>query len=248
MALCSLEVLSHNFLEDILSFWFSHIDNIDNIIAPDVEDAMPWFSQDDAYDRACITNFGTQLEQIKSIEASGMKILSIARPSTPLHWISLIILLDQLPRNCYRGNKAGVAYRVFDKMALEIALRAIELGIPGHLPVRFRVAYSFWFFMPLEHAESLQMQQMVTEHHANLFRECEMLMDGSIDAGDTDVAHCRSVLLKRRIHYEKFKDALRGICNEHKDTIRLFGRYPRRNKVLNRSSTEAELAYLQEQS
>jgi uncharacterized protein (DUF924 family) len=34
-----------------------------------------------------------------------------------LDWMSLIILLDQLPRNCYRGDMAGIAYHFFDVLA-----------------------------------------------------------------------------------------------------------------------------------
>jgi hypothetical protein len=55
MSLRTLEdALSHEFLEDVNEFWFRHLKNSDHIIAPDVEDAMQWFSQIDAYDRECV--------------------------------------------------------------------------------------------------------------------------------------------------------------------------------------------------
>jgi hypothetical protein len=54
MALQSLsDVLSHEFLDSITDFWFRHLRNDDHIIALDVEDAMTWFSQDEAYDQEC---------------------------------------------------------------------------------------------------------------------------------------------------------------------------------------------------
>jgi hypothetical protein len=46
--------LNHGFLDAISDFWFRHLKTDDHIIALDIEDAMPWFSQADAYDEECM--------------------------------------------------------------------------------------------------------------------------------------------------------------------------------------------------
>ncbi|KAH7113818.1 hypothetical protein B0J11DRAFT_595273 [Dendryphion nanum] len=242
----SLEkVVTHEFLDAVCHFWFSHINDSDHIIVPDIDDAMPWFSQSDAYDNSCINNFGAQLQYIKSAGASGTDIVSATKPETPLHWMSLIILLDQLPRNCFRGDHAGIAYNIFDGLALDVALQAIKLGIPQHPQVRFRHAYRFWFYLPLEHSESLKMQEVVREEHVKMFQDSRMLMDDESDSKDSDLANCQTVLRMRKVQLEEFKDKIHGICDGHEETLRRFGRYPHRNNALGRVSTADELAYLQ---
>jgi hypothetical protein len=54
MAQMTLEsALSHAVLEGISDFWFRHLED-DHVIIPGIEDATPWFSQNDAYDQECL--------------------------------------------------------------------------------------------------------------------------------------------------------------------------------------------------
>jgi uncharacterized protein (DUF924 family) len=62
------------------------------------------------------------------------------------------LLLDQFPRNLYRGSAAAFAH---DAQAQALAREGIALGVDRELS---RVARLF-FYMPLQHAESFSVQQ-----------------------------------------------------------------------------------------
>jgi uncharacterized protein (DUF924 family) len=190
--------------------------------------------------------FSTQLKLIESSQATGADILAVAKPSTPQQWMSLIILLDQLPRNCFRGARVDIAYTFFDGLALEVAFRAIDFGVPRAPEVRFRLAYVFWFYMPLEHSENMEVQEALANAHISMWQDFQQLMEGSVEELNSDTVNCRTVLLKREHSFEKFKDTIRGICDDHRDLIRRFGRFPYRNEALGRSTTDEELQFLEQ--
>jgi uncharacterized protein (DUF924 family) len=197
----------------------------------------------------CISEkFGAQLELIQSLQPSGEAILAAANPSTPLHWISLIILLDQIPRNCFRGAKAGIAFTLFDKLAFEVASQALKLDLPKNRQVRFNLAHRLWFYMPLEHSESMETQESLTEAHDEMWHDYEMLLEKAVDGLDDDLAHIRAVLVKRKDSFQMFKNTMRDICESKKNTLRRFGRFPQRNHVLGRPSTIEELQWLSERT
>jgi uncharacterized protein (DUF924 family) len=66
--------------------------------------------------------------------------------------LALILLLDQMPRNIFRNNPHAFAT---DGLALAIALRAIEKRFDAGGDTALR----FFFYMPLEHAEDLALQE-----------------------------------------------------------------------------------------
>jgi uncharacterized protein (DUF924 family) len=76
-----------------------------------------------------------------------------------------------------------------------------------------------FFYLPLEHAESIEAQ------------------DASVQAFERLASEAPAQL---RDHFEL---TLR-FAREHRDVIRKFGRFPHRNAALRRDSTEAELAWL----
>jgi hypothetical protein len=45
--------LSHTVLECVSNFWFRHLED-DHVIVPSIEDATPWFSQNDQFDQECL--------------------------------------------------------------------------------------------------------------------------------------------------------------------------------------------------
>ena len=70
----------------------------------------------------------------------------------PHSCLALILLLDQLPRNLFRGTAAAFDT---DSSALEIAQQAIAAGIDREfLPVQ-----RWFFYLPLEHSEDLANQE-----------------------------------------------------------------------------------------
>ncbi|RYN79147.1 hypothetical protein AA0117_g4195 [Alternaria alternata] len=238
-------VLSHAVLDSISNFWFRHLED-DHVIVPGIEDATPWFSQSDAYDQECLDKFGALLELMKLIQPSSADIIAAAKPCTPLHWISLIILLDQLPRNCFRDAKTGIVFTLFDKLALEVATQALKLNIPAEEQVRFKLVYRFWFYMPMEHSERLEVQESLTKAHSDMWHDYEMLLEESVDRWDSTLAQYRAVLMGRKDSFEQFRSTMQGICESKKDILYRFGRFPQRNDALGRSSTLEEIKWLKE--
>src|SRR5580698_3362441 len=99
-----------------------------------------WFEKDDAFDAAIRLKF----EPTHHAAARG----------DYHHWIesadgalALLILLDQFPRNLYRGSAHSWAT---DPMARAIADEAIRRGHD----TRFEPALRSFFYLPYEHAEN----------------------------------------------------------------------------------------------
>jgi len=72
--------------------------------------------------------------------------------------LALILLLDQLPRNLYRGSADAFAT---DALARETATKALQRGFDRSLPAVWRQ----FIYLPFEHSESLADQ----EHSLQLF-------------------------------------------------------------------------------
>jgi uncharacterized protein (DUF924 family) len=134
--------------------------------------------------------------------------------STPKRRLALILLYDQVPRNCYRGTAAAFA---FDPEALKLAAEGLQLAADAALDPIERI----FFYLPLEHAESLEAQDAAVAAFARLVEEAPA------DLRD----YCAYTA-----QYAK----------KHRDVIVKFGRFPHRNAMLNRKSTPEEEAWLAE--
>jgi uncharacterized protein (DUF924 family) len=75
--------------------------------------------------------------------------------------LALILLLDQLPRNIWRGQAAAFAT---DTQAVAIAKQAIQNGIDREFPPMQR----WFFYLPLEHSEDLAAQEQCLSLFQNL--------------------------------------------------------------------------------
>lgn len=104
----------------------------------------------------------------------------------------------------------------FDEAAFALAETGIAAGLDRGLEVAERV----FFYMPYQHAESLPAQERGVALFESLAR---------IDAPQ----HVRATV-------EGFAEYAR----EHRDIVARFGRFPHRNRVLDRDSTAAEQSYL----
>jgi len=103
----------------------------------------------------------------------------------------------------------------FDPGARKICLEGLSEGIDGDLEIVERA----FFYLPLEHSEDLALQ----DRSVALFQK---LLD---EAGPDLAETCRGFL----------DYALR-----HREIIERFGRFPHRNQVLGRTSTEKEKIFL----
>jgi uncharacterized protein (DUF924 family) len=131
---------------------------------------------------------------------------------SPRRRLSLIILLDQFPRHIYRGTPQAFAY---DPEALALTLSGMQLAADGALNIIERL----FFYMPLQHAESTEVQDESVSAYRRLVTESP--------------AELRST----------FESALES-AEEHRALIRQFGRFPHRNHLLGRDTTAEEEAYL----
>lgn len=121
----------------ILDFWF----------APGME--ARWFANDPALDRALTERFGQDM--VKASDGSLDHWVDSAEGA-----LALVLLLDQLPRNVFRGKREAYS---FDSHALAIAEAALLRGHDRALtPLRRRFLY-----MPFEHSEVLSDQRYCVE-------------------------------------------------------------------------------------
>src|SRR5262249_41800057 len=80
---------------------------------------------------------------------------------TPESALALVLLLDQIPRNIFRGDARTYAT---DALALDVAVRAMAKGFDRGLPHHWRK----FFHMPLHHSENLADQLRAAELFAAL--------------------------------------------------------------------------------
>ena len=132
----------------------------------------------------------------------------------PRRRLSLILLLDQFPRNIYRGTPKAYAG---DEQALSLALTGMQSVADAALNVAERI----FFYMPLQHSESLEAQEESVSAYKRLLGEAP-------DA-------IRSVF-----------EGCVSFAERHRDVIRQFGRFPHRNAVLGRPSTAEEQTWLKQ--
>src|SRR5882762_9004212 len=121
-------------------------------------------------------------------------------------------LRDQFPRNMFRGSARAFAY---DGKALALTLSGMQSGAEAALDPVERM----FFYMPLQHAESREVQDESVAAYRRLRVEAPQQLFGP------------------------FAGAARSADN-HRVIIERFGRFPHRNKVLGRESTPAEEEWL----
>jgi len=189
-------------IRHILDFWFS----AQELDAPQIDSRMErWFGTDSAQDQRIRAEFGALVDQ-----ALQGKLDAWAR--TTEGRLALILLLDQFCRNIYRGSARAFAG---DKQALRLCVEGSMSNEYRSLPPVQRV----FFFMPLQHAESLGVQ----DKSVRIFTA---LAEGVSDT-----------LKETFLTFAQFAEL-------HRDIIARFGRFPHRNRHLGRSNTAEEEAFL----
>lgn len=126
---------------DILDYWFGDALSGAEALAAQ---ARRWFGADPAHDAELRARFGDL------VELAGHGGLDHWRQA-PESALALVLLLDQLPRNLYRGS--GHAFS-FDSRALSVTRHALDQGFDTAVhPVQ-----AVFFYLPLEHAEDFALQ------------------------------------------------------------------------------------------
>jgi uncharacterized protein (DUF924 family) len=118
--------------DDVLAFWLG-------------AGPQRWFEEDEAFDAAIRERFAVACEDA----AAGLLSTWETWPEGAL---ALVILLDQFPRNMFRGSARSYAA---DPFARAVARRAIAQGFDQRIAMPGR---SF-FYLPFEHSEDLADQE-----------------------------------------------------------------------------------------
>jgi len=129
--------------ETVLNFWFG-----DERGDPDElrQRFQRWFQVDPEFDGEIRRHFESAV-----IAASRGELNELAKSA--IGRLALILLLDQFPRNIFRGSEKAFA---FDALALELC----DDGILHQFDTQLRPIERVFFYMPLEHNEDLAIQQM----------------------------------------------------------------------------------------
>lgn len=132
-------------IEDIIRFWFDRSPHESGTGSY----RKVWFSKDPAFDQEIETRFRSVYEQAAAGELDHWQ-------ETATGSLALILLLDQFPRNLFRGQPRAFAT---DHKALTIARHAIDQGLAQTLPPIQR-----WFvYLPFMHSEDLEHQNQCVE-------------------------------------------------------------------------------------
>jgi uncharacterized protein (DUF924 family) len=117
--------------------------------------------------------------------------------------LALVLLLDQFPRNAFRGTPRMYAS---DAMARDVATAAIGAGHDQAVEENLRL----FFYLPFGHSENLMDQERSVALNRSL--------------GQLDLSH----------------------AERHRYIVNRFGRFPHRNPILGRTTTQEERRFLDE--
>lgn len=130
--------------EEVLGFWFGTEDE------PGFDQPREvWFSKNEGFDREIRERFAGDHERAAAGQLDHWK-------EEPRTCLALILLLDQVPRNLFRGAPRSFAS---DEKALAAARHAVGRGFDRELTEVMR-----WFiYLPFEHSEDLEDQHRSVE-------------------------------------------------------------------------------------
>ena len=188
--------------DTIIHSWFG---DHTNDVQTAQSQASLWWKKSTQVDAEIKDRFG---ECVVQAGAGGLD----AWAAEPRGRLALILLCDQFTRHIYRDTPQAFSldYR---------ALAWTKEGLAQQFDQALRPIERVFFYLPLEHSESIQDQ----EEAVRLFEQLKA--SAPAEAKDT---------------FDGFLDyALR-----HREVIARFGRFPHRNAALGRPSTEEETAFL----
>ncbi|MBE9155324.1 DUF924 domain-containing protein [Nodosilinea sp. LEGE 06152] len=132
--------------EGILRFWFGDPEDLEGEYG---QQRKVWFKKDPAFDEVIRQRFLGDVERAIAGELDEWR-------SQPRSCLALVLLLDQFPRNLFRGDAHCFGG---DRAALATAYHALENGYDQQvLPVE-----RMFFYLPLEHSENLADQERSVE-------------------------------------------------------------------------------------
>ena len=186
----------------VLSYWFGEIRETEDYLKQ--RNAL-WFGKSQETDDDLRAHFQKDLEDAMAGKLDAWAI-------TPRGRLALIVLLDQFSRNIYREKPKAFSQ---DPRALQLTLDGLDANLDPLLHVFERK----FFYLPLMHAESLEIQKKSLHYFTQLVERVPKHLKASAEDNLTYAVR----------HYE---------------IIQRFGRFPHRNLILKRNSTPEEIAFL----
>ncbi|MFT4608159.1 MAG: hypothetical protein ACI9V8_000285 [Urechidicola sp.] len=167
----------------LVDFWFSE------------EVSKHWFNSTREFDQQLLAEYGACWQQAKEGELDQWG-------ETAIGSLALVILLDQIPLNIFRGKPDSFST---EAQSILVARAAIDRGFDTDLTT----PQKSFLYMPFMHSEN---------------RQNQVLALGLFDQPG----------LEANLRFSK----------HHHDIVERFGRFPHRNEILERESSQAEIEYL----
>lgn len=205
--------------KEILDYWFSK-----GIYSPDYD---KWFMKSQDYDEEIKEKFGDLLKEAEKGKGFGWL-------HTKESYLAYIILLDQFSRHIYRGS--GDSFKNDNGVMI-----FVELG--WNIYSKKLKGYEFMFaFMPYMHTENKEYSRKGKDIFQQLKSNCEKrVRQLSTNITEKSVDDLRNLQVEMKM-YEGMAVHVQG----HFETLHKFSRFPKRNKALERESTEQEILYMEQ--
>ncbi len=189
-------------IQEVLSFWFAERE----LDEPNIDSRMAcWFGSEEAFDAELKERFTDLSEQALAGELDHWI-------ETPEGVLALILLLEQIPRHIHATGKKALRG---DRKALKLC----EQGVASDAYRKLSEIRQMFFFMPMQRAESIKVQQTSVKIFNSLAERVSTTMRDTFET------------------VAQFAELRRDIIAE-------FGRFPHRNEPLGRSNTDEEEAFL----
>jgi uncharacterized protein (DUF924 family) len=216
----SIAVSDHDFLNtaaELLDFWFGDLDDVTLLnreAEPFSTHFARWYGKRPEIDAEIRARFEHSLVLVSKDGRDWDE--TVRRWSAhPRGLLALTILLDQLPRNMYRGTARMYAW---DTLGLLLSERArIELEVET-LPL----TQQMFLAVPLMHVEDLSSQQRMLRYFEDLVAQARQKSPNNVG----------------------FYEFALQYAQRHVDVIAKYGRFPHRNDLLGRPSTAQEREFL----
>ncbi|KAJ1770208.1 hypothetical protein IW140_002194 [Coemansia sp. RSA 1813] len=198
---------SQELFDRINTFWFAESDRLHTAGKPSFQGW--WFQQTPAIDEQIADRFSADHSLVVGTKAH----VDHAKESAS-GTLALIVLLDQMGRNMYRGSARAFSG---DSIARSLAMYMVRRKFHQQL----RLVKQAFVYMPLMHAEDIEAQDLSVQMYTELADRL-----GEVDKDDVRT------------------NGFGGYAEMHRNVIRDFGRFPSRNAALGRESTSEELEWL----
>lgn len=208
---------AHTTADALLQFWFGTLNDATTLnreAEPFASHFARWYGKKPDIDAEIRSRFEATLILVSSDGRNWDE--SVRRWSEhPRGLLALTILLDQLPRNMYRGTSRMYAW---DTLGLLVSERArIEMDVDA-LPL----TQQMFLAVPLMHVEDLTSQQRMLSYF-------EGFVTRARSKSPTNVG---------------FYEFAWQFAKRHVDIVAKYGRFPHRNDLLGRPSTDTENQFL----